>query len=87
MRRKGQPRFVAKDPLVLMAEGITPGRIDAALMAALQVLTDVEQVYGVGWVGLPGDLWERVDQVKRELEQLLQDRSRGHEAAFDSGPA
>ena len=64
-----------------MAESLEPNRIDGALMAALQALTDVQDVYRVGWVGSPMDLWERVDLVRRELEQILQDRRGEHDKA------
>ena len=55
----------------LMAEGLAPSRIDAALMAALQALTDVQDDPDAG-----RELRERVDLVKRELVQLLEDRRR-----------
>ena len=31
----------------------------------------------LGGVGVPVDLWERVDLVRRELEQLLEERHYG----------
>jgi len=50
-----------------MAEELAPSRIDAALMAALQALSDVQddlEIYR--------DLWEQVERVKRELVQVLE---------------
>ena len=60
-----------------MAESLEPNRIVAALMAALQTLTDIQDIFRVGWVGGPVDLWERVNLVKQELEQILEERHYG----------
>jgi len=57
-----------------MAEELAPTRIDAALMAALQALTDVQDD-----LGAEPELIARVDLVKRVLVQLLEDRRRRRE--------
>ena len=57
-----------------MAEGLAPTRIDAALIAALQALTDVQDDPDADQ-----ELRERVDLVKRGLVQLLEDRRRRRE--------
>ena len=61
-----------------MAEGLAPTRIDTALMAALQALTDVQDDLDV-----EPELIARVDLVKRVLVQLLEDRRRRREGLLN----
>ena len=57
-----------------MAEGLGPSRIDFALMAALQALTDVQDDLDAAHV-----LRGQMDLVKRAIVQLLQDWRRRRE--------